>query len=202
MKCPFRISSSIKYNLATTKAERIRRPKAQSDCSVLISGSALKFAQNCFNHSVLRILSKPVVCTAQMCILGDLNNKIASCIPSNVFHGQFSNVSSSEHVMYFSLSFSYKPSLKVSFGRIAAPPEQIQGTYAEPRFSSLDKYFYSLHRLGRTYVFNYDSTVIKKDQLFSTLRFHLQYLRQLKKNAKNAFYMADKQEMYPLQFHK
>ncbi|KRX60855.1 hypothetical protein T09_703 [Trichinella sp. T9] len=38
-----------------------------------------------------------VVCTAQMCILGDLNNKIASCIPSNVFHGQFFNVSSSEH---------------------------------------------------------------------------------------------------------
>ncbi|KRY54703.1 hypothetical protein T03_4373 [Trichinella britovi] len=90
----------------------------------------------------------------------------------------------------------------VSFGRIAAPPEQIQGTYAEPRFLSLDKYFYSLHRRGRTHVFNYDSTVIKKDQLFSTLRFHLQYLRQLKKNAKNAFYMADKQEMYPLQFHK
>ncbi|KRX81074.1 hypothetical protein T06_399 [Trichinella sp. T6] len=28
------------------------------------------------------------------------------------------------------------------------------------------------------------------------------YLRQLKKNAKNAFYMADKQEMYPLQFRK
>ncbi|KRY06139.1 hypothetical protein T12_4115, partial [Trichinella patagoniensis] len=52
----------------------------------------------------------------------------------------------------------------VSFGRIAAPPEQIQGTYAEPRFSSLDKYFYSLHRHGRrTHVFNYDSTVIKKD---------------------------------------
>ncbi|KRX58311.1 hypothetical protein T09_2816 [Trichinella sp. T9] len=89
-----------------------------------------------------------------------------------------------------------------SFGRIAAPPEQIQGTYAEPRFSSVDKYLYSLHRRGRTHVFNYDSTVIKKDQLFSTLRFHLQYLRQLKKNAKNAFYMADKQEMYPLQFHK
>ncbi|KRX71710.1 hypothetical protein T06_11528 [Trichinella sp. T6] len=38
-----------------------------------------------------------VVCTAQMCILGDLNNKIASCIPSNVFHGQLFNVSSSEH---------------------------------------------------------------------------------------------------------
>ncbi|KRZ57174.1 hypothetical protein T02_5782 [Trichinella nativa] len=65
----------------------------------------------------------------------------------------------------------------ISFGRIAAPPEQIQGTYAEPRFSSLDKYFYSLHRRGRSHVFNYDSTVIKKD-------------------------MADKQEMYPLQFHK
>ncbi|KRY05637.1 hypothetical protein T12_1617, partial [Trichinella patagoniensis] len=32
--------------------------------------------------------------------------------------------------------------------------------------------------------------------------FDLQYLRQLKKNAKNAFYRADKQEMYPLQFHK
>ncbi|KRX38048.1 hypothetical protein T05_152, partial [Trichinella murrelli] len=95
-----------------------------------------------------------------------------------------------------------KRCLSISFGRIAAPFEQIQGTYAEPRFLSLDKYFYSLHRLGRTHVFNYDSTVIKKDQLFSILRFHLQYLRQLKKNAKNAFYMADKQEMYPLQFHK
>ncbi|KRX49265.1 hypothetical protein T05_9441, partial [Trichinella murrelli] len=70
-----------------------------------------------------------------------------------------------------------KRCLSISFGRIAAPFEQIQGTYAEPRFLSLDKYLYSLHRRGRTHVFNYDSTVIKKD-------------------------MADKQEMYPLQFHK
>ncbi|KRX21944.1 hypothetical protein T07_4357 [Trichinella nelsoni] len=58
----------------------------------------------------------------------------------------------------------------VSFGRIAAPPEQIQGT-------CILEILYSLHRHGRTHVFNYDSTVIKKD-------------------------MADKQEMYPLQLHK
>ncbi|KRY54671.1 hypothetical protein T03_2463 [Trichinella britovi] len=83
--------SSIKYNLATVLHSIIFNVKFRGDWTSVMIIPCYAVGQEIF-------FSFPaVVCTAQMCILGDLNNKIASCIPSNVFHGQLFNVSSSEH---------------------------------------------------------------------------------------------------------